>query len=72
MWLVSKEVVRPEKDGLDDDSMLNAPTYDERAEKNKKGLLIGGFALVVFLVLFTLAGVPLWPRLGVQQHARRA
>lgn len=37
-------------------TLLNAPTYDERAEKTKRGLLIGGMALMVFLVIFTLGG----------------
>ena len=37
-------------------TLLNAPTYNERAERTKNTLLISTAALVVFLILFTLAG----------------
>ena len=37
-------------------TLLNAPNYNERAEKNKKFALIGGFAAIVVLILVTLAG----------------
>ena len=37
-------------------TLLNAPVYNERAEKTKKMSLIGGGVAVVVLVVFTLAG----------------
>ncbi len=37
-------------------TLLNAPTYNERAERNKNVLLFGGIAAVVLLILLTLAG----------------
>ena len=37
-------------------TLLNAPTYDERAEKTKKAVTIGGIAAFFVLVIFVLAG----------------
>lgn len=37
-------------------ALLNAPEYDDRKEKLKKGLLIGSGATFVLLVLLTLGG----------------
>lgn len=36
--------------------LMNAPAYDEAREKTKKNVLIGSAALVVLLILLTLAG----------------
>ncbi len=37
-------------------TLLNAPVYDDRKERLKKGLLIGSGSTFVLLVLLTLAG----------------
>ena len=37
-------------------TLLNAPVYDDRKERLKKGLLIGSGATVLLLIVLTLAG----------------